>query len=256
MGDGAPDDVLLHVVDLGVSFGGVHALDGVSLDVARGAVVGLIGPNGAGKTTCIDALTGFVSHRGTIRFDGMALESMPTHRRARAGLARTWQSLELFDDLTVAENCLVAVASGGLGSVLADVVRPRRHHGDAVVVAALESVGLADRADTRPSELSLGQRKLVGVARALAAAPKMVLLDEPAAGLDTDESLRFGEHVRAMADAGIAVMLVDHDMGLVLGVCEQVHVLDAGWLIASGPPEQVRADPAVIAAYLGGGVAP
>jgi len=246
----------LDVVDLGVSFGGVRALDRVSMQLAPGAVVGLIGPNGAGKTTFIDALTGFVPHAGTIRFDGAALESLPSHRRARAGMARTWQSLGLFDDLTVTENCLVAVASGGLRSTMADMVRPKRHHGDAQVSRALEVVGLSDHADALPPELSLGQRKLLGVARALAAAPRMVLLDEPAAGLDTDESRRFGDPVRAMAEAGIAVLLVDHDMGLVLGVCEHVHVLDAGVLIASGPPAQIRSDHSVIAAYLGEGVTP
>lgn len=246
----------MDVVDLSVTFGGLCAVDRVSMQVAAGAVVGLIGPNGAGKTTFIDALTGFVPHRGTIFFDGAALEALPSHRRARAGLTRTWQSVGLFDDLTVTENCLVAVASGGLRSTMTDVIRPKRHHGDARVQRALEVMGLDAHADACPPELSLGQRKLLGVARALAAAPSMVLLDEPAAGLDTDESRRFGDHVRAMADAGIAVLLVDHDMGLVLGVCEQVHVLDAGVLIASGPPAQVRSDPAVIAAYLGEGAAP
>ena len=244
-------DALLEVTDLGVTFGGVHALDRVSLDVPAGALVGLIGPNGAGKTTFIDALTGFVAHRGQVHFDGVALESLPTHRRARQGLARTWQSLELFDDLTVAENCLVAVHREGARGVLADLLRPRRHHGDRAVMRALDTVGLTDRADDLPAELSLGQRKLLGVARAMAAEPRMVLLDEPAAGLDSDESLLFGEHLQSMAASGVAVLLIDHDMGLVLGVCEQVHVLDAGWLIASGPPAEVRADPAVIRVYLG-----
>ncbi len=253
-GDGG--DVLLDVEGLGVTFGGMHALDRVSLQVESGAVVGLIGPNGAGKTTFIDAVCGFVPHRGRIGFDGHALEALASHRRARVGLARTWQTLELFDDLTVAENCLVATSSGGWRAVFADVARPRRHHGDEAVGAALEAVGLADRADARPAALSLGQRKLVGVARALAARPKLVLLDEPAAGLDTDESRRFGEHLRTLARSGVAVLLVDHDMGLVLGTCEHVYVLEAGSIIASGPPDQVRADPAVITAYLGEGVAP
>ena len=248
------DGPLLDVVGLGVTFGGVHALDRVSLTVAPGRIVGLIGPNGAGKTTFIDAVCGFVPHRGTITFAGRRIDRLPSHRRARAGLARTWQTLELFDDLTVAENCLVAVAPGGWRAVLGDLVRPGRHHGDAAVADALAAVGLGDRADARPDELSLGQRKLVGVARALAARPALVLLDEPAAGLDTDESRRFGAHLESLAAAGVAVLLVDHDMGLVLGSCEEVHVLDAGQVIAAGPPAEVRADPAVVAAYLGEGV--
>ena len=252
-GDGAPG-ALLDVVDLGVTFGGVRALDGVSLRVDEGAIVGLIGPNGAGKTTFIDSVCGFVPHRGQVRFGGVAIEHLASHRRARAGLARTWQSLELFDDLTVAENCLVAVPAGGMRSVVSSLLRPRAHHGNEVVAEALALVGLSDQADLLPTELSLGQRKLVGVARALAAEPRLVLLDEPAAGLDSEESLRFGDHLRAIAEAGVAVLLVDHDMGLVLGTCERVYVLDAGWIISAGTPAEIRRDPGVIAAYLGEGV--
>jgi branched-chain amino acid transport system ATP-binding protein len=246
---GAPP--ILKVADLRVRFGAVAALDGVSLSVPTGSLVGLIGPNGAGKTTFIDAVTGFVPSTGTVQVDGQRVDLLPPHRRVAAGLGRTWQSLELFDDLTLRENCLVAAQSASLGSSLLDLVRPGRHADDPRVDAALELVGLADAADRAPTELSLGQRKLAGVARALAGRSTILLLDEPAAGLDTDESAALGERLRRIVDTGTTVLLVDHDMGLVLGVCEQVHVLDFGLLIRSGTPDEVREDPEVIAAYLG-----
>ncbi len=224
---------LLEVRDLSVRFGGVRAVDGVDLDVDAGALVGLIGPNGAGKTTLIDALTGFVPARGEVRFDGRDLSGLAPHRRARAGLVRTWQSLELFDDLTVEENL----------SVAAD---------DADAVAeALAVVDLAEVAGRLPTELSQGQRKLVGVARALAAGPSLICLDEPAAGLDSTESVALGERLRAIVDGGTAILLVDHDMGLVLSVSDHVAVLEFGQVIAEGSPAEVRADERVVAAYLG-----
>jgi branched-chain amino acid transport system ATP-binding protein len=223
----------LEVRDLSVRFGGVRAVDGVDLDVGAGLLVGLIGPNGAGKTTLIDALTGFVPAKGQVRFDGRDLAGLAPHRRARAGLVRTWQSLELFDDLTVAENLSVATA-------------------DADAVAhALATVELDDVADRLPTELSQGQRKLVGVARALAARPSVLCLDEPAAGLDSEESLELGRRLRSIVDTGTSILLVDHDMGLVLGVSDDVYVLEFGQVIAQGPPAAIRADERVVAAYLG-----
>lgn len=236
---------------IGVSYGGVHALADVDLTVEPGQLVGLIGPNGAGKTTFIDAVTGFTPHRGTVHLDGRDLTRSAPHLRARAGLARTWQSGDLFDDLTVAEN--LAVAAGPhrwWGGLLATLRGPAA--GSASAAEALTRVGLGDLVDARPSDLSQGQRKLTGVARALAAEPRVVLLDEPAAGLDTSESRRLGERLRAVADSGTAMLLVDHDMGLVLGVCDHVVVLEFGKVIAAGTPEEVRSDLAVIRAYLGG----
>ncbi len=246
-----PDGPLLDAAGLTVTFGGVTAVDAVDLRVPEGRLVGLIGPNGAGKTTTIDALTGFVPHRGRIHLDGRDLSLDGASDRARAGLARTWQSLELFDDLSVRENCRAAAIRPRLADVLHDIVRPTRARDDAAVDWALELVGVADLSARSPSELSLGQRKLVAVARALAARPRLVLLDEPAAGLDTDESLRLGERLRAIVDAGIAVLLVDHDMGLVLGVCDELTVLEFGKVIAHGTPAEIRADARVIEAYLG-----
>ena len=242
---------LLGVDGLTVRFGGVRALDGVSFTVPEAAFVGLIGPNGAGKTTLIDAVSGFVPYEGRVHFQGHELGRLGPHLRAHRGLARTWQSLELFDDLTVEENCRVAADRPSAASVLRDLVRPGRPTDRSAVDRALELVGLRDVADRRPHELSLGRQKLVGVARALAAGPRLILLDEPAAGLDTRESGRLGEQLARVVEDGVGVLLVDHDMGLVLGVCEQVHVLEFGQLIASGPPDQIRADERVLAAYLG-----
>jgi branched-chain amino acid transport system ATP-binding protein len=245
---------LLTVTGLGVPYGGVRAVDGVDLTVAEGRVVGLIGPNGAGKTSTIDALTGYhPPSAGSIAFDGRDITRMRPHLRARGGLARTFQSVELFDDLTVDENLLVAADHVGVLAALRDLLLPVRQPSRDDVDWALELCGLRDVADRRPTELSHGRRKLVGVARALARRPKLVLLDEPAAGLDTDESLELGRRLRTLPEAGVSVLLVDHDMGLVLSVCDEVVVLDFGRRIAHGTPDEIRADPAVVAAYLGGG---
>ncbi len=173
--------------------------------------------------------------------------------RAKLGLVRTFQSLELFEDLTVRDNLLVAADRPTWYSFLTDIVMPSRGRGAALeqIDVALDAMGLRDLADKHPSDLSHGQRKLVGVARALAAKPKLLLLDEPAAGLDTQESQLLGAHLRSFLDLGVSLFLIDHDMGLVLNVCDYIYVLDFGRVIAHGTPAQVRADPAVIAAYLG-----
>jgi ABC-type branched-subunit amino acid transport system ATPase component len=239
---------------IAVSYGGVHALTDVDLTVEPGQLVGLIGPNGAGKTTFIDAVTGFTPHRGTVSLAGRDLTGTAAHVRARAGLARTWQSGDLFDDLSVGENLMVAADRQSWWGSLARTLRgpgqvPAR------VRQVLSGVGLEALIDAVPTDLSQGQRKLIGVARALAAAPRVVCLDEPAAGLDTAESQELGVRLRSVVDEGTAMVLVDHDMGLVMGVCDHVVVLEFGRVIAEGPPAQVRHDPAVIAAYLGGGSA-
>ncbi len=242
---------LLDVLDLTVSFGGLVAVDEVSLSVSEGSIVGLIGPNGAGKTTCIDALSGFVpTVGGRVDLGGQEVGDWPPHRRAQHGLVRTFQGVELFDDLTIRENLLVAATEVKWWSSVVHAVRPgsfRRIDVD----WALDAVGLDGCGDSRPSELAHGRRRLAGLARALASRPRLLLLDEPAAGLDTYETETLAEHLRSLPDLGMSILLVEHDMSLVHSVCEEIHVLDFGRVIASGPPEDVMADPAVIDAYVG-----
>ena len=241
---------VLKATGVSVSFGGVHAVVDVDLDVGPGQLVGLIGPNGAGKTTFIDAISGFVRSRGRVQLDGHDLTRLPPHGRARRGLARTWQSIELFDDLSVGENLFVASHRPSVWRTIRETVS-RPDPGIGEIGPALELLGLESVADAMPNELSQGQRKLVGIARALVAKPRLVCLDEPAAGLDTHESEELGRRLRSLADAGQAMLLVDHDMGLVLGICDEVTVLEFGKVIARGPADTVRRDEAVITAYLG-----
>ena len=235
---------------ISVSFGGVRAVVDVDLEVGDGRLVGLIGPNGAGKTTFIDAISGFVRCRGRVELDGEDLSGLPPHTRARRGLARTWQSIELFDDLSVRENLHVASYRPSAWRTVKEIVS-MPGEGPAEIDSALELLGLTGFADELPSELSQGQRKLVGLARALVARPRLVCLDEPAAGLDTQESEELGRRLRGLVDGGQAMLLVDHDMGLVLEICDEVVVLEFGKVIARGTPDIVRRDRRVIAAYLG-----
>jgi branched-chain amino acid transport system ATP-binding protein len=247
-------NALLDVRGLTVRYGGAVAVDDVDLSVPEGCVFGLIGPNGAGKTSTIDALTGYTPpSAGTVLFDGTDITRRAPHRRARLRLARTFQSVELFDDLTVDENLLVAAERSGLGSVLRDMLLPARAPDRTGVDWAIAVCGLEDVVDRYPTEISHGQRKLVGVGRAIAQQPRLVLLDEPAAGLDTDESEELGRRLRTMPEEhGVTVLLVDHDMGLVLSVCDEIQVIDFGKTIALGTPAQIRDDHRVIEAYLGG----
>ncbi len=243
---------LLMVEDLRVTYGGVTAVDGVSLSVGHGEIVGLIGPNGAGKSSMIDALTGYhQAAAGRVIFDGEPIIGARPYAIARRGLIRTFQSVELFDDLTVEENLLVAAEQPSVWTALRDLLAPPRARRNENVAWAQQACGLDDVADRLPSQLSHGRRKLVGVARALAMRPRLVLMDEPAAGLDNDESIAFGERVRSLPERGVSVLLVDHDMGLVLSLCDRIVVIDFGRVIASGTPDEIRDSPPVIEAYLG-----
>ena len=237
-----------------VSFGGVRAVIDVDLDVDPGQLVGLIGPNGAGKTTFIDAVTGFVHHHGTVELAGDDISDLPPHARARRGLARTWQSIELFDDLSVRENLTVAAHHPSMLTTLKELfARPLAR--SRAVDEALDLLSLGDLAEASPGELSQGQRKLVAVARAIAARPKLLCLDEPAAGLDVTESADLGRRLRQVVDTGTPILLIDHDMGLVLGICDQVVVLEFGRVIARGSPAEIRQNLDVITAYLGSAAA-
>ena len=245
---------LLETRGLTVRYGGLAANSDIDVTVEPGTLVGLIGPNGAGKTTFIDAITGFTSiSSGTATFDGDVINDLSPDARTLRGMARTFQSLELFEDLSVRDNLIVVAERPRWFSFALDLIRVRKPGQDfeRSVDRALAALGLEDVADELPSDLSHGRRKLVSVARALAADPKLLLLDEPAAGLDTAESQLLGAHLRQFVDGGTTIFLIDHDMGLVLNVCDYIYVLDFGKVIAHGTSAQVRRDPAVVAAYLG-----
>jgi branched-chain amino acid transport system ATP-binding protein len=244
---------LLETNELTVSYGGLHANSNVNIKAEKGKLTGLIGPNGAGKTTFIDAITGFTNvSSGRAEFNGKDLAGVAPDERAKAGLVRTFQSLELFEDLTVWDNLIVMAEETKWWSFLADIVKPNRTLGiEEQAEWALNLLSLGEHRDKLTLDLSHGQRKLVSVARALAAKPSMLLLDEPAAGLDTVESQQLGKHLREILKQDISIFLIDHDMGLVLSVCDYIYVLDFGKIIAEGTPEEVRNNPEVKRAYLG-----
>ncbi|MEV5003962.1 ABC transporter ATP-binding protein [Nocardioides sp. LML1-1-1.1] len=222
----------------------------VSIEVPPGTIVGLIGPNGAGKTSFVDALTGFAPCEGSVRLDGRSIERLRPHQRRAAGLSRTWQAGELFATLTVAENVLVSAHPPRFSTLWSDVFG-RRGDRLEIVREILDLVGLVGKESVPVGSLTLGQQKLVGVARALAGGCSTLLLDEPAAGLDSSESLEFAQRSRAIVETGPGALLIDHDVDLMLRVCDVVHVLEFGKQIFSGSPAETRSDPKVVAAYLG-----
>jgi branched-chain amino acid transport system ATP-binding protein len=222
-----------------VHFGGVAALSDVSLRAEAGEVTGLIGPNGAGKTTLFNVITGLQRpDRGAVHLGGADVTRLSTHRRARRGLARTFQRLELFSTLSAADNVRVGLEASGRAT-------------PATAVALLERVGVGEEAASPVSSLPTGSARLVELARALSTDPKVLLLDEPCSGLDEHETRALGRLLTSLAAEGRAVVVVEHDTDLVLRVCQTVHVLDFGQVIASGPPDAIRRDPGVQEAYLG-----
>jgi ABC-type branched-subunit amino acid transport system ATPase component/branched-subunit amino acid ABC-type transport system permease component len=236
---------VMSVSGLSVNYGGVAAVDDVDLSLPAGSIVGLIGPNGAGKTSLLDAVTGFAHSRGVVEFDGKRIDGSRPHVLARNGLVRTFQGVELWHDLSVRENVEVGALAGR------NTGRAPEGPVNINVSEALAIMGLRHDQNRLVSDLSQGDRQRVSIARALAARPKLLLLDEPAAGLDSVESLELGRRLRAVVGRGITLLLVDHDMDLVLGVCDLIYVLDLGRLIAEGSPDEIRECPQVIRAYLG-----
>ena len=255
LGAEAPDRVRAATLSVGsveVVFGAVRAVDEVDLHVDPGEVVGVVGANGAGKTTLIDAITGFVPCAGTVDLGGQDLSNVSAHGRARAGVGRSWQSLELIEDLSVLDNLRIASESARWWSFLVDLVWPMRDKPSAAMLRSIRALELGDVLGKMPRELSTGKRKLVALARAIAGEPSVLLLDEPCSGLDHHEREEVVKVVRTLAETwGVGVLLVEHDVHLVRRVSDRIVALDFGKVIAEGRPDRVLSDPGVMAAFLG-----
>ncbi len=249
---------LLDCRGVAVWFGGVRALEDVDFSVARGAIAAIIGPNGAGKTTLLNAITGLVTARaGEMTLQGADISRLAPHKRGRAGVVRTFQNLEVFSNMTVLENVLTGrhrLVRYNFFDALARTPRFRRQERIAreQAMAMLEFVGLADKADTPAGDLAFGGQRLLELARALAAEPLLLLLDEPAAGLNMKETRSLARLIRRVRDElGVTVALVEHDMGVVMDISDEITVLHFGRLLCKGTPADIQRNPEVVAAYLG-----
>ncbi len=250
-------EALLRTDGLTVKFGGLVALDDVSFEIRRGEILGLIGPNGAGKTTCFNAITGvYRPSGGTVTFDGRPLGKIKRNEITRLGIARTFQNIRLFGEMTALENVVVGTDARHRTSVPGAIFRTARHRReehDAVErgMALLEFVGIAPKAVEKARNLSYGDQRRLEIARALATEPKLLCLDEPAAGFNPSEKAALMDLIRKIRDDGFTVLLIEHDMRLVMGVTDRIVVLEFGRKIADDVPAAIRENPAVIAAYLG-----
>ncbi|MCJ2081346.1 ABC transporter ATP-binding protein [Methylobacterium sp. J-090] len=250
---------ILSVDHVGVRFGGLTAIADLHFDVHPGEIVSLIGPNGAGKTTAFNVMTGFLKpSQGQVRFRGTSLQGLKPHEIVRLGLSRTFQRTSVFPDDTVFDNVMIGLHRRGR-SRLVDTLLGRDRAGEADLRARardlLDTVGLSARAQDKAGALAYGEQRLVGVALALATEPAMLLLDEPVSGMNASETQVFVRLIRSIRDRGVTILLVEHDMPMVMEVSDRIVVLNYGRLIAEGPPAAIRADPAVIEAYLGQGSA-
>ena len=250
--------ILLETQNLGVKFGGLLALDNFTLALPAGGLYGLIGPNGAGKTTVFNLLTGFLNpSQGAMFFDGRDLRGLPPHVRTRLGVARTFQNIRLFEDLSVMDNVLVGLhcrrrTGWWDGMLRLPAYRREERQQSGRAWALLEEVGLEDAAQERSGQLPYGYQRRLEIARALATQPRLLLLDEPAAGLNPQETLELMNFLREIqARHGLTLLIIEHNLRLVMNLCEHLTVLDHGLTIASGPPAAVQHHPQVIKAYLG-----
>ncbi len=248
---------IMEVRNLTVKFGGLTALDDVSFDIRRGEILGLIGPNGAGKTTCFNAMTGvYKPTSGKVFLEGVSIGGRLRHKITRLGLARTFQNIRLFGEMTAIENVVVGLDARHKTSVMGALLRLPRHVREEKssigrAMALLEFVGIAEDAAVLSRNLSYGHQRRLEIARALATDPKVLCLDEPAAGFNPAEKEGLMDLIRAIRDDGYTILLIEHDMKLVMGVTDRIVVLEFGRKLADGLPIEIRNDPRVVAAYLG-----